>query len=176
MKRESNIKDLLGFTQEQMAMILKISRSQYSMFELGKRDLPLHATQLLGEIITHLNASKPTYKTPEQLTKYQAPTQFLERLLLENEYQQMLLTRKIAAANKKFEAKVKVMRVVEFLNNHSTHKGERSRNMLDSMAREASKGFEEKKIVAMKSNEFKLEVLLFEQKLLEKKLRKSEEE
>ncbi len=49
MKKDHAISTYLGITQLELAMLLGVSRSQFSMFELGKRDLPLHAMQLLGE-------------------------------------------------------------------------------------------------------------------------------
>ena len=45
---------ILGMTQENLAQILQVSRSQISMFELGKRSLPLAATKKLAQMFTYL--------------------------------------------------------------------------------------------------------------------------
>lgn len=40
MKKTATITHLLGISQQYMAMLLKVICSQWSMYELGKRDLP----------------------------------------------------------------------------------------------------------------------------------------
>lgn len=44
MKKNSTLRTMLGFSQMEMAELLNVNRSTYSMFELGKRDLPLAST------------------------------------------------------------------------------------------------------------------------------------
>jgi transcriptional regulator with XRE-family HTH domain len=51
MPKRENIRQLLGLTQEMLAIELQITRSQLSMYELGKRDLPANAKLKLAEMI-----------------------------------------------------------------------------------------------------------------------------
>lgn len=173
MKNKTSITALLGLRQQDVAMLLQVHPTQWSMYESGKRDLPLHAKQLLAEILTHINTSTSTSKIQPETVKRQVTPQLLERLLRENEYQQLLFTRKIAVTKKKFDAQFKVMKVVAFLNGHPSQKGMNHKNMLESMAKKASNGLETKAVTALLAQELKLELLVLERKLLEKKLRGS---
>lgn len=49
-----NIKDLLGMTYNDMAMLLQINRSQWAMYVTGKRDLPVVAKLKLAEMLQFL--------------------------------------------------------------------------------------------------------------------------
>ena len=48
MEKTDNIRSLLGLSQENLALLLKVSRSQIAMYELGKRNLPVHAMEMLA--------------------------------------------------------------------------------------------------------------------------------
>ena len=47
MKNKNNIRALTGMSQENLALLLQVSRSQIAMFETGKRNLPLQAMEKL---------------------------------------------------------------------------------------------------------------------------------
>ncbi len=51
---QKSISALLGFKQEELALILQVSRSQLSLYELGKRSLPLHAMEKLALLVSQL--------------------------------------------------------------------------------------------------------------------------
>ena len=51
MKKIHPIRTLLGLTQEQIAMMLGVTRAHWGMYELGKRDLPLAPKERLGEML-----------------------------------------------------------------------------------------------------------------------------
>ncbi|MBS7787477.1 helix-turn-helix transcriptional regulator [Flavobacterium sp. CYK-55] len=55
MKKTVKLNKMLGLNQYDVAMLMGITRSQWSMFESGKRQLPHQATLLLSEILKHLN-------------------------------------------------------------------------------------------------------------------------
>lgn len=121
MKKENTIRTLLGVTQLELAMLLGVTRSQYAMFELGQRDLPLHAKQLLAEMLSYVQSTEATAKSiqaaPPQATQPQ-----LERLLRENEYQQLLTARKIATATKKIQKQDRLLQLTAFLSSRDTSK------------------------------------------------------
>ena len=54
MENKKSIRSLLGFKQEELALLLKVSRSQLSLYELGKRSLPLHAMEKLALLVSQL--------------------------------------------------------------------------------------------------------------------------
>lgn len=57
-----NIRALLGTTQEEMALLLLVTRSQYSLFELGKRDLPIEAKKKLSDMLSFVEKRKKSPK------------------------------------------------------------------------------------------------------------------
>ena len=86
MKKEDTICPLLGIRQEDMAMLLGITRAQWSMYESGKRDLPTNASILFSEMLAHVLAPETENKSifPTELKPSQ---QQPEIRLRENQYQ-----------------------------------------------------------------------------------------
>ena len=58
MKKGESICKQLGIRQEELAMLLKISKGQLAMFEIGKRDIPLIAKKELTEMLTGIQKNK----------------------------------------------------------------------------------------------------------------------
>ena len=54
MKNTAKLNKMLGLSQSDVAMLMGITRSQWSMFESGKRKLPPQANLLLSAILNHL--------------------------------------------------------------------------------------------------------------------------
>lgn len=87
MKNVQPIRALLGMNQTDMALLLGVSRSHYAMFEIGKRDLSLKATQLLAEILNHMQLpAKSLVARPIERQIATAKNSRLEEFLRENEY------------------------------------------------------------------------------------------
>ncbi|MDI1318402.1 helix-turn-helix domain-containing protein [Flavobacterium sp.] len=96
MKKTNPIRNLLGVSQEDMALILQVSRSQWAMYELGKRDLPTKAKLVLAEILHYVKTPEMFAKSlPQVEQQHVRKQQQLEHLLKENEYQQVLTSKKI---------------------------------------------------------------------------------
>ncbi|WP_291131538.1 helix-turn-helix domain-containing protein [Flavobacterium sp. UBA7682] len=117
MEKRDNIRELLGITQLEMAMLLKISRAQWSMYESGKRSLPTAALILLGNIKMQLmNSEARDFKAlPSAIHQENEKRKVLEALLKENQYQLLKVTRKIATSSKKYEAHIRMLQLTDFL-------------------------------------------------------------
>jgi len=102
MKKTQTIKAILGLTQEEIAILLGLSRSQWSMFELGKRDLPVQAMQELASMLAHQQTNKAIPKILQLLQKKEKKQthQQLEKELQEVVYLKMLLEQKIKVTEK----------------------------------------------------------------------------
>ncbi|WP_309640757.1 helix-turn-helix transcriptional regulator [Flavobacterium sp.] len=170
MKKENTIRTLLGVTQQELAMLLGVSRSQCAMFETGKRDLPLTAKQLLAEMLAYVQSTESTAKTARDASLYSNQQQ-LERLLLENEYQQLLVARKIAAATKKQEAHWRFLKLAEFLNARDSGK-QATTGLPTAIVGKASKALEAPLSDLLTEQRHRHEILVLEKLLLESKLRK----
>ena len=57
MKKDNAIRDLLGVSQEDLALLLNVTRSQLAMYELGKRDLPVAVKVKLATMLKLLQES-----------------------------------------------------------------------------------------------------------------------
>jgi transcriptional regulator with XRE-family HTH domain len=55
MNHKTSIREILGITQEKLAILIGVSRSQLSLYEIGKRSLPRNATINLAEILKLVN-------------------------------------------------------------------------------------------------------------------------
>jgi transcriptional regulator with XRE-family HTH domain len=51
MQKVKTISKLLGLKQDELAVLLKVNKSQLAMFETGKRDLPIAAMQQLASML-----------------------------------------------------------------------------------------------------------------------------
>ncbi|MCF6130601.1 helix-turn-helix domain-containing protein [Flavobacterium sp. AS60] len=116
-KRE-NIRSRLGLTQQDIALLLKVSRTKYSLYELGLRNLPSAA----GERETEMDAYmiKPEAKAPQNLPGMENEEakikQLLGKRLKENDYQLQGITRKIDSVQEKLITNEKAVQLLHFLN------------------------------------------------------------
>ena len=117
MKKIHPIRSLLGLTQLDIAMLLGISRSRWSVFEIGKRDLPLGAKQRLAELLMHANKMPQTAKQqPTQMPALHPDLQqHIKRLLRENEHLQMMVLTNINKVRKKQETQARLSICSEIL-------------------------------------------------------------
>lgn len=98
--RKTKTRDLLGMSQMETAALLRVSRAQWSMFESGRRLLPLEA------FITWIAIEKAVARIQKKLVGSAfIPPKFSEkkrrRLWEQNQFSTTVLMRKIEAAEKK---------------------------------------------------------------------------
>ena len=174
MKKESTLRTLIGIKQQDMAGLLYVSRTRFSMFETGKRSLPVASMEFFAEMLVHLTASNHITKSLFQSEQYQTLLQKqIERLLLENERQQWLVVKKINAATKKYEAKLKMLQLSEFLTSRPAKKGVLDTGMLKSFTNKASKMSEAKGFTRLIELQFQQELLVIQGQLLQSKAPKN---
>ena len=159
---------LLGIKQEDLAMLLGISRSHCAMFEAGQRDIPRSSTALLNEMLAHVMAPQPEHKDTN-VNELEASRLQLEDMLRENEYRQMQLTRRIASAVKKHEAEIRFLKLASFLQTRNT-----SKDMVPGLSKTIAAKAPKPSLIPHSSVLLELQhrkdMLEFEQKLLESKL------
>ena len=68
MKKRAEIKNMLGLTQEEMAMVLGITKGQWSMYKSGQRDLPIEALQQFSTLLLGVQKEKVS-KTAQDFIK-----------------------------------------------------------------------------------------------------------
>ncbi len=170
MKNNKDIRTELGLSQREMAMMLGVHLSQWSMFEGGRRNLPLRATQLLADLLAHVKSPEVTAKTIAfDDNQRQLKQQYLEALLQENQYQCMRLAKKVTAFEKKQSAQNRSEIVVNYLrqNKTDTDKGA-------ALMRLPNKKLQKDEIIVKTTIDFEIkkELLELEKLLIESKLLK----
>lgn len=166
MKKSENIREILGVTQEDLAELLKVTRSQLSMYELGKRDLPLTATLKLVQMLQHMQNDNMKSGSAE-LFKFQAEQQkkVLEQLLKDNQYNQMVLERKLVIAEKKYQANVAAIQLMRFLEKEAPETG-----LIKGIEAKATTELEKNGLGVLTKYKIQKEVLQAEEKILLKSL------
>ncbi len=169
MKKKSGISKILGVTHNDMAMLLNISRSQWSMYESGKRDLPLSSKLLLTEILTYVKT--PSAKSQNQMlhiTKQDSLMKAsIQRQLQENEFQQLLAARQTVILEQKQEKSVRKLLLVSYLSNND-HK---NNDLLKVMEAKAIKQLENSSQLLILQHKIKQATLQLEHEMLLKALK-----
>jgi len=169
MENFSDIRKLLRLTQEEMAVFLGISRSHYSMYESGQRTLPLEAMQHMAEIIASAKAFEARSKSvnsAEVKRMHASKEREINRLLHENEYQQALISRKIASLSEVEKVSAVRLHISDFLKNERRY----SHGPAKAITAKIIKLQGEDKTEELVKLEIRFELLREEQKILEAKL------
>lgn len=112
----SEIKNVLGIKQEDLAMILGVSRSQLSMYIIGKRNLPVEAKLILSELIsTFSKKSKLKINNAILLHDAKNATMLMKSIRLNNEYKQIVLQKKLTVLERKYAEAKKTIALIDFL-------------------------------------------------------------
>ena len=167
-KMKNNISTSLGFKQEELAQLLQVSRSQLSLYELGKRSLPVHAMEKLAVMLAL--AQKKAVKSEVKKRISVKEQNFLKKLLLKNNHQQLLVERKIKALEKKQNALATSKKLIAHLLKNESKMKKNELAVLKSIEIKSKKQEIEKYNTALLQLEIKKEVLVFEEKVLQKKL------
>lgn len=114
MKTSTSISKTLGLTQKEMAQLLDVSRSLLSLYELGKRDLPLKAKQRLEQLLEQTQIQKAGAKDGHTLLTQDFQTH-LHSLLQENTFQTQLIQRKIATLKRKQDTAANLNHLMQVL-------------------------------------------------------------
>lgn len=172
MKTRNSLRTALNLKQEDMALLLGVSRAHWGMYEIGKRELPPRASQLLFEMLEMLEKPEATAAFTSAKRKQQNETeqQVLTQLLHENQYLQQRLARTIATTETKQTAQLKLSVLMDHFGDTKSRKpknaeAERSHKVLKALHQPADDN-----TATLLQQQIKLQTLQFEQKLLESKL------
>lgn len=172
MKREA-LCTLLGTTQDEMAMLLKINRSQWSMFESGKRDLPLEAKLALAEMLQHMKSQQDAV-VKDKAKHHQEDTKIskkLEMLLVNNQYSQSLLAKKIERIEKKRTVAANALHLLRHLESKDKQHIDGS-ELLVNLQKKADTNLEGEALSTLVAHQIKQKVLQYEEELLKAALGK----
>ena len=165
---KNNISTSLGLKQQELAQLLQVSRSQLSLYELGKRSLPIHAMEKLTIMLALAQKGKVKSEMKKSISNEEQNV--LKKILLKNNHQQLIVERKIKALEKKQNALATSKKLIAHLLKNESKMKKNELAVLKSIEIK-SKNQDIKNYAALLLQlEIKKEVLVFEEKLLRKKL------
>lgn len=177
MEEDLNPRETLGLTQSQIAILLKMSRSHWSMFELGKRHLPHKTSSVLNEMVAYTQSAeaKTTPKTEQQLEQEEALQEALKDMHKENEFQLEHVARKLAPLEKKYRAQCNALPLLAYLMTKNPNADEREIKLLETITRLVTRSVTPKMVIEMNKWQVRLEMLKAEKRWLEERMGIKEE-
>jgi transcriptional regulator with XRE-family HTH domain len=169
MKKKSFFKEPLLISQEEMAMLLGITRSQWSMVALGQRGLSANVKTKLATLVVTANSSSLAKREKLVQVKKQESEigQVLLNLVQDNKLKQLQVQKKRTRIEEKFEM---ALNTLHFVNGfQSTIMNE---TVLKVIASKAKKVLDKNTLALQEVLAIKLEVLKQEEMLLKQRLKK----
>ncbi|MES2864249.1 MAG: helix-turn-helix transcriptional regulator [Bacteroidota bacterium] len=172
MKKRDNLRNILGITQEDLAVLLKVSRTQLSMYELGKRDLPIAAKIQLVEMFKYIkeDASKSLNTSTLLKALELQKKKTLEQLVKENQFRQLQLEKKITAAEKKYKSNLAALQLMEYLGNKDYKKETFTIGFIKVIEAKAASELNKNGLTLLTKYQIEKEVLQAEEKILTSKI------
>ena len=170
MEKDKKIRELLGMKQDDMAMLLKVTRSQWSMYEIGKRDLPLAAELKLGEMLAFVQQSDTESADIFPHIKMQQAKieQVYENLKLINAHRQIIVERKLKLIEKKYEVALIALKFIRFLEIKEEQIHKEHDLLLTVLKLKAEAAVQKNGLHIQAKHQHKLQTLLQEELLLNK--------
>jgi transcriptional regulator with XRE-family HTH domain len=116
MKTKNVLREKLGITQKDLAVLLGISRSYLALFELGKRSLPVEAKQKLAALINKSNQNQNFKKTENFAIEPTQKIKMLKELLQNNQRKKYILEKKLKSLEKKLIKEETSQELIQFIN------------------------------------------------------------
>lgn len=169
MKSEETFSTLLGLKQEQVAMLLQVSRSRWSMYELGLRRLSPEAMEILLELTAIIKTmpEEAMQPSPEEM---EAHLVLIDEKIKENTYQQRVLSDKIAALEKKQKAVLRVSHLERNYKDTGENKEAYQKDLVKRFVNKAKKAVGEQAWSQLRLFEIKIKALQQEEKLFRQEL------
>ena len=170
MKKIENLRSQFGLTQNELALLLYVSRSQLSMYELGVRDLPVFAKEQLAQMLLYVQKKPFKATINKALLKEQEEQKqkVLHDLLIVNKHQQLLLEKKINILERKQLNNLKSLHLVAFLEKQDANKSDVGIPVFKMLERKALSEMTKRGLTTLTKLELKKEVLVAEEQLLKK--------
>lgn len=122
--KNNALRKTVGISQEELAQILNVSRSQLSLYELGKRNLPVEAIERMVSLIYAMQSTellRDALSKEETLQKFNQE-KVLNQLVLKNKHQQLITTKKIYSFENKQNQLFSIKKAIQILNNEKHNK------------------------------------------------------
>jgi len=171
MREKENLRKVLGITQEELAMLLSITRTQLAMYETNKRDIPLTSKEKLADILTTLHKNKTNPDNTNKLieTEKKKVYEWLQKEFKELEYKVLLLDLKIKKITQVRKDAFKALEVVQYLESKNAFPHEQS--LAKTIKKRVEKTLNKQNLQLLNELQLKKESLEMLKLQIEKKLK-----
>uniref|UniRef100_UPI00404A2244 helix-turn-helix domain-containing protein n=1 Tax=Flavobacterium sp. TaxID=239 RepID=UPI00404A2244 len=175
MKNESLFSVSLDLTQEDIALLIDVSRSQWAMYVCGKRNLNLETKERLGKLLATIQTINETKRIPEKNEK-NLDGQILKRmasLLQKNKLKQLKVQKTYETMKNQYEAAQNTLHLLQVIAEKPSifHS---KKGILDGIQRRCIGKLQTKGLVAQETLLMKWEALKQEETMLKKRIQKLE--
>lgn len=171
-KSKNYLREALGLTQEETAMLLRITKSQLAMFEIGQRDLPTKPMLKLINMYNYLqNKEQEKVKHIDQKSENSKIVKLLEVEIVKNKYKQSLLERKLTRLQSNHQKSLSTLQLVEYLETQLEESEKPSKDFTGVIRTKGLRVMDKNGLSVQKKLELKLNALQNYQKELEKELK-----
>lgn len=162
----------MGIKQEEIALLLEITRSQWAMYVTGKRDLPTAAKLKLAEMLAFVQKKDSYWKKELPIHKEQKGQmkKKLEDLIVVNKHLQFKTTLKLQEVNKRYSLNFNRLKTMHYFEMNPQKLTQKENLLLEVMHNRAKNEMAKKGLSKLLELEVKLETLQEEEKILTKKL------
>ncbi|MCL9807046.1 hypothetical protein NAT51_16040 [Flavobacterium amniphilum] len=117
MKAKENFKSVLGIPQEDIAVLLGVTRTQWSMYELGQRSLPVHAMLELGNMMEYIQQPKFQSKELQSVLREEEEQsrKAIQKEMETTQYKMLVLGKKIKEVQRLRNENLAALRLAAYL-------------------------------------------------------------
>ncbi len=166
-EKKQRIRDLLGLTQQQLAILLRVSHSQLALSELGSRKLSSSATETLAELLELVKTVDTSefmkLRAAEDAVQHK---NFFEKLLKENHFQQERISRLIVPLEQKYRSNLTALYLMHKLSIDWKVKAPNLIDYLVAMKSIISRSLNKKGYYKIAQHKIKLQLLQEEEKII----------
>lgn len=172
MSTKQTFKSLLGLCQEDLALLLKVGRSQFSKYEKGTRNLPKAALSLLAEIVEYAYAPADVVKPVGTEQQHARKQLAVVRMLEDNQFLQTVTIQKIESVEQNYAAKMKALQVLDFMSIRVGSEDSDDAAVLRTITRKTLRSLKNEGLDLLFKLKLKLEMLQLEKLMLDAEVRK----
>ena len=174
MDNDINFRQILGMKQEDMALLLQVSLSQWAMYTTGRRNLPVVAKLKLAEMLQFSSSNQNKNNANSEIEKHQKAQ--LQKYFAEqqtvNANLQDAISKKIAMVTKKYNTALKALNFIAFLETNATKHTLEHQNVLHLIKQNNQINLEKNNLRVQAQLQLNLNTLAAEEKLIFQKMQK----
>lgn len=171
MKDKHPFRELLGLSQDDLSVLLRVNKSQLAMFETGERSLPHEALSKLltiYKLLTSSETKQPSF--PETKEESQKIKKFLEDEIWDNKKKQNLIENKLRRIKDKYKKAISVINFAEYLESHPNENLNLDMEYVAGLKRQAMRSIQDNNHLPQTKLQMELDILKLKHETLKNTL------